>query len=98
MLYENEIKSHQSKVKQLEDKVIQLKNNFTSNKNQLLSENINNKILNLEISQMENEIQLHYFCIDSILNNKHLDLVIDHKFNNARKKKLNKLLKKTISV
>lgn len=97
-MYENEIESHKSKISQLDSKIKQLKKNSEVNKNQLLSESINNRILNLEITQIENEITLHHFCIECLIYDKYVDLVLDHKFHNARKKKITKLMKKSANI
>lgn len=92
--YTNEILLHTQEIIKLEKSIYLLRANFDKNKNLFLSDEINKKVLNYEVSQLEEEIYLHQFCIHSLENNTNIKEVKEHIFTSAIKKNMRKLAKK----
>lgn len=93
-MYEEEINEHLDKIREIKSQIDKLIANSEKTANAFLSADINKKILDYEVMQLDNEVTLHYFCIDCIKHYRYLDLTLDSKFTNAKKKKLSKLATK----
>lgn len=87
------IKKHEDKIIKIKEQIEKVKQNHLQNKNTYLPDNINEKIFNLELGELNLELNIHLFCISCLKKREYLPLITDSDLTNARKKKIIKLAK-----